>query len=72
MPNYKLTTDEAKEICKLGQGRACCAYLILGKNFECARSDVQIEPIITKRLKQGTMNARGKGGWKGCKWEGQI
>jgi len=26
---------------------------------------------IFKRLKEGTMNAKGEGGWKGCAWEGE-
>jgi hypothetical protein len=33
-----LTGDEAKEICKIGQGAQCCAFLVCGGNgFECIR-----------------------------------
>ena len=33
----KMSAEEAKEICRLGQGDKCCAFLVMGKTFECIR-----------------------------------
>jgi hypothetical protein len=67
----KLTDTEAKEICNLGKGPECCAFLVMGKGFVCIRLSSMNSSIFT-RLKEGTMNAKGEGGWKGCAWEGEI
>ena len=40
--------------------------------FECARMDGSISHIISKRLEEGSMNAKGEGGWEGCKWEKEL
>jgi len=64
-----MTGEEAKEICRLGQGTECCAFLCVGgKGFGCLKGSNAA--IIYERLKAGTMNAKGEGGWKGCAWEG--
>ena len=69
----KMSGDEAKEICRLGQGEKCCAFLVVGGNgFECIRMSYPANGSIFSRLEDGTMNAKGKGGWKGCSWEGSI
>lgn len=32
--------DVLKDICKIGQGAACCKYLLAGENgFECAKTN---------------------------------
>ena len=71
--NVRMTGEEAKEICKMGQGENCCAFLAVdGQGFNCIRLDYPTNSSIFSRLDKGTMNAKGKGGWKGCYWEGQI
>lgn len=66
----KLTGDEAKEICKLGQGQDCCAFLVMAPDgCECIRMSYPTNSTIFSRLKNGTMNAKGEGRWKGCPWE---
>lgn len=65
----KLSDDEAKSICKLGQGENCCAFLVAGPDgFECVRM-TDLSAMILDRLDKGTMNAKGRGMWKGCAWE---
>jgi len=69
----KLTDEEAKDICRLGQGEKCCAFLVMtSTGFECIRLSYPANGSIFDRLEKGTMNAKGKGGWKGCAWEGQL
>ena len=69
----RLTDNETRDICKLGKGSECCAFLVVGSNgFECIRMSYPTNSSIFSRLKEGTMNAKGEGGWKGCAWEGQI
>ena len=70
----RLTDDEAREICKLGKGPECCAFLVMSPTgfFECIRMSYPMNSTIFSRLKEGTMNAKGEGGWRGCAWEGQI
>jgi hypothetical protein len=71
--NVKLTGDEAKELCKMGQGDECCAFLVCGaKGFECIRLDYPNNLQIFDRLEKGTMNAKGKGGWVGCALEKEL
>jgi hypothetical protein len=66
----RLTGDEAKSICRLGQGLECCAFLVVGGNgFECIRMAYPTNSTIFSRLKEGTMNAKGEGEWVGCPWE---
>ena len=66
---YFLSGDEAKDICKLGQGEKSCAYLVCGGDgFQCVK-DGQYPgfTIIGERLKSGEMVAKGEGGWgNGC------
>ena len=69
----KMSLEEAESVCRLGQMEKCCAFLIAGGNgFECIRMSYPANDLIFKRLKEGTMNAKGEGGWKGCAWEGQL
>ena len=56
-----------KESCKLGEGSACCAYLVCGsEGFECCKDNASMSSLISKRLLAGTMNAKGTGDWKEC------
>ena len=69
----KVSGDEAKDICKLGRGTDCCAFLIISSDgFECMRMSYPTNSSIFIRLEEGTMNAHGTGGWSGCGWEGEI
>lgn len=68
----ELTDDEAKMICKLGLGEECCAFLVMGAQFECIRMNASYSGTIFSRLEEGSMNAKGEGGWEGCAWEGEI
>ena len=64
-----LEGDEPEKICKLGQGEDCCAFLVgSGRGFECIRMDYPNNTSIFDRLDKGTMNAKGRGEWKGCPW----
>lgn len=69
----KLSTEEAKDVCRLGQMEKCCAFLVMAPGgFECIRLSYPANSSIFSRLEKGTMNANGRGGWKGCAWEGEI
>ena len=64
-----LEGDEAKEICNLGKGEECCAFLVAGgRGFECIRMSYPLNGSIFGRLDEGTMNAKGRGEWPGCPW----
>lgn len=68
-----MTGTEAKEICKRGQGEACCAFLAFSSGaFECIRLSYPANTSIFSHLKDGSMSAKGEGGWYGCAWEGEI
>ena len=65
-----MSSDEAKDICRLGKGEECCAYLICGTNgFECIKMSYPLNSSIYKRLEEGTMNAKGIGEWDDCPWK---
>ena len=69
----KMSIDEAEEICKLGKGKECCAFLVMSPiGFECCRMDYPNNSLIFSRLKEGTINAKGEGGWKSCAWEKEL
>ena len=69
----KLNDTETREICRIGKGSECCAFLVAGHDgFRCIRMLYPMNSTIFSRLKEGTMNAKGEGGWRGCAWEGQI
>ena len=68
-PKIYISDTEATKICKLGQGKDCCTFLVLGRNgFECARADYRLSNEIIKSLEAGTINAKGLGNWEGCFW----
>jgi len=53
-----LTPEQAKEICKLGQGELCCAYLAMADGWECLKGTL-FEPNIWFMLEAGMTNAKG-------------
>jgi len=66
----KLDAEEAKDICRLGKGEECCAFLVCGVNgFECIKMSYPTNAHILSRLQDGTMNAKGAGEWENCPWE---
>ena len=68
-----LEGDEPETICRLGQGEACCAFLVASADgFECIRMAYPTNSIIFSRLAAGTMNAKGQGRWAGCPWENKT
>lgn len=67
-----MSPEEAKNVCRLGQGEATCAFLVIGKGFECYRMAYPANASIFRRLEDGSMVAKGKGGWVGCEWEKEL
>ena len=67
----KMDVEEATKVCRLGQGEKCCAFLVMGTTFECCRMVSAFSMQIFNRLGQGSMKAKGEGGWEGCPWEGK-
>jgi len=48
-----------RDICKIGQGKLCCRYLVVGgKGFECSKH-TDTKTYIDARVKAKSMNARG-------------
>ena len=71
--NVQMSGEEAKEVCRLGQGEKCCAFLAVdSKGFNYIRMDYPTNTPIFDRLDKGTMNAKGRGGWEGCFWQEQL
>lgn len=69
----KMSGDEAQSVCKLGKGAECCAFLVCGPaGFQCIRMAYPTNASIFTRLKDGTMNAKGEGGWDGCAWSEEL
>lgn len=63
----RLTNDQAKENCKVGQGEVCCIFLTMGvKGWECAKSDKAVKDTLTKKWLAGTTNAKGTGRGDDC------
>lgn len=45
-------TAHVKDVCKIGQGKDCCRYLMVGGNgFECGKLTV-FKPIIDARVRK--------------------
>lgn len=49
---------ENPQLCGLGEGERCCAFLTMGQGFQCGRTLAGIEDHIRVRLAAGTMNAK--------------
>jgi hypothetical protein len=51
--------EQVKNVCKIGQGNACCRYLVIGaQGFECVR-DTEMKVYLDARVAMETMVARG-------------
>lgn len=56
--DYPLTDDYARDTCAIGQGAACCRYLLMGaKGWECGKHS-SLKATIDQRVALGTMNAQ--------------
>lgn len=54
-----LDFEKVKEICKMGQGEACCRYLTAGAGgFHCEKRTA-LGRILDARVAEGRMTARG-------------
>lgn len=51
-----VTDDQARELCLMGQGGACCRYLVMGTGFMCAKTTMLKAQIDARAA---TMNAKG-------------
>ena len=48
-----------KEVCRIGQGNACCRYMVIGaQGFECVKN-TQMKGYLDSRVAMETMVARG-------------
>ena len=67
---YSMDAGEARDVCRLGKGEECCAFLVAGRDgFECGRGHESIYNTIQGRIARGQMTALGVGLWAGCAWE---
>ena len=68
-----MSAEEAKSVCRMGQGKECCAFLVVSSSgFQCCRMVHLMSAGIFHRLEAGTMNAQGRGGWEGCAWKDEL
>jgi hypothetical protein len=48
------------DVCRLGQGPACCRYIIGdGNGLHCGKLAKALKALVDKSVEAGTMNARG-------------
>lgn len=46
-----MITDHVKNICKIGQAKECCRYLVAGEDgFECGKMDDKMKEILDLRV----------------------
>jgi hypothetical protein len=58
--NLSIDNKHIKEVCKIGQGKECCRYLLCGPDgFECAKPNIYIRNTIDARVREGTFTAQG-------------
>lgn len=52
--------DIIKSVCKIGQGAACCKYLVVGSDgFECMKTDIANKGIIDRAWERDPHIAQG-------------
>lgn len=52
--------DNIKNVCKIGQGAACCKYLVVGHDgFECMKIDLKSKNVIDINWQQNEHVAQG-------------
>jgi len=51
--------EHVKNVCRIGQGNACCCYMVIGaQGFECVKN-TQMNGYLDSRVAMETMVARG-------------
>jgi len=66
----ELNNREAVEICKLGLGSRCCAFLVSEEGkFKCWKRNYPHNIAIIKGMENKTIKTKGEGEWKGCPWD---
>lgn len=73
----KISDIDAGKVCRLGQGERCCAYLVLGKGFECIKENADTVKnfygiTLSAQIKAGTMAAKGEGDWDDCLYKEKL
>ena len=54
-----ITEDHASEVCKKGQGPACCSYLAMDRGYVCVKSDRAFKATVDERRNDKLMKAMG-------------
>jgi hypothetical protein len=57
--NGQVTDEFARDVCRVGQGEKCCAFLTFDGTWMCAKADLGLELTIMSRLERGAMTAKG-------------
>jgi len=56
----RLDLEYVKQTCKIGQGKSCCRYLVMGANgFECGKLERTLRDALNKRVASNTIVAQG-------------
>lgn len=59
-----ISDDHLKDVCKMGQGAECCAWLYVdGSGFQCAKANTPMMLSIIPRLEHMTAKGDNCGGW---------
>lgn len=60
MSAFKDLKEYVYTVCKIGQGKQCCSYLLVGsKGFECAKLDDKALKLLKSRIDSGQMVSQG-------------
>ncbi len=51
--------DYIRDVCKIGQGAACCRYLTMGADGWSCEKTSSLKALLDARVATGTINARG-------------
>lgn len=55
-----MTDEKLEEVCKIGQGKACCRYLGAGADgIECFKKNFRLKGILDGKVAEGKMTAQG-------------
>ncbi|MGO8241293.1 hypothetical protein ACC806_34715 [Rhizobium ruizarguesonis] len=60
IPDSAIPGDYAQAVCKIGQGAACCRYVVGGPHgLECAKHTPELAAQINRRVAAGAFTAQG-------------
>jgi len=55
----KVSDEDLDALCKIGQGKACCRYLVMGTGgFECIKL-TSMKSTVDEKVELGEFNAQG-------------